>query len=70
MEWYHELCNTILAEVWTRSQHDECLYFKKSEDGRIAILTTYVEDTAITGDFREEIQRMRASLLKRTRGET
>ncbi|CAM9721692.1 unnamed protein product, partial [Choristocarpus tenellus] len=33
MEWYHELRNTILAEGWTSSQHDECLYFKKSEDG-------------------------------------
>ncbi|CAM9635846.1 unnamed protein product, partial [Choristocarpus tenellus] len=46
MEWYHELRKIILAEGWTRSQHDECLYFKKSEDGRIAILTTYMDDTA------------------------
>ncbi|CAM9965350.1 unnamed protein product, partial [Choristocarpus tenellus] len=52
MEWYHELRGTILAEGWTSSQHDECLYFKKSEDGHIAILTTYVDDTVFTtGDL-------------------
>ncbi|CAM9800780.1 unnamed protein product [Choristocarpus tenellus] len=67
MEWFHELRGTILTEGWTSSQHNECLYFKKSEDGRIAILTTYVDDTA-TGDFTEEIQRMRASLLEKYKG--
>ncbi|CAM9961766.1 unnamed protein product, partial [Choristocarpus tenellus] len=44
------------------------LYFKKSEDGRIAILTTYVDDTFTTGDFSEEIQRIRASLLEKYKG--
>ncbi|CAN0057530.1 unnamed protein product [Choristocarpus tenellus] len=69
MEWYHKLRSTIISEGWTSSQHDECLYyFKKSEDGRIAILTTYVDDTFTTGDFTEEIQRMRASLLKKYEG--
>ncbi|CAM9903727.1 unnamed protein product [Choristocarpus tenellus] len=68
MEWFHELRGTILVEGWTSSQHDECLYLKKSEDGRITILTTYVDDTAITGDFTEEIQRMRASLLEKYEG--
>ncbi|CAM9873567.1 unnamed protein product [Choristocarpus tenellus] len=68
MEWYHELRGTILAEGWTSSQHDECLYFKRSEDGHIAILTTYVDDTVTTGDFTEDIQRMRASLLEKYEG--
>ncbi|CAM9216046.1 unnamed protein product, partial [Choristocarpus tenellus] len=68
MEWYHKLRITIISEGWTSSQHDECLYFKKSEDGRIAILTTYVDDTFTTGDFTEEIQRMRASLLEKYEG--
>ncbi|CAM9957270.1 unnamed protein product [Choristocarpus tenellus] len=68
MEWYNELGGTILAEGWTSSQHDECLYFKKSEDGRIAILTTYVDDTATTADLTEETQRMRASLLEKYEG--
>ncbi|CAM9791127.1 unnamed protein product, partial [Choristocarpus tenellus] len=68
MEWYQELRGTILTGGWTSSQHDECLYFKRSEDGCIAILTTYVDDTATTGDFTEEIQRMRASLLEKYEG--
>ncbi|CAM9479672.1 unnamed protein product [Choristocarpus tenellus] len=68
MEWYHKLRSTIISEGWTSSQHDECLYFKKSEDGRIAILTTYVDDTFTIGNFTEEIQRMRASLLEKYEG--
>ncbi|CAM9817842.1 unnamed protein product [Choristocarpus tenellus] len=60
--------STILTELWTNSQHNECLYFRKSEDGRIAILTTYADDPATTGDFTEEIQRMRASLLEKYEG--
>ncbi|CAM9246814.1 unnamed protein product [Choristocarpus tenellus] len=67
MEWYHKLRSTIISEGWTSSQHDKCLCFKKSEDGRIAILTTYVDDTFTTGDF-TEIQRMRASLLEKYEG--
>ncbi|CAN0031281.1 unnamed protein product, partial [Choristocarpus tenellus] len=68
MEWYHELRGAILGEGWTSTEHNECLYFRKSEDGRITILTTYVDDTATTGDFTEEIQRMRASLLEKYEG--
>ncbi|CAM9966304.1 unnamed protein product [Choristocarpus tenellus] len=68
MEWHHKLRSTIISEGWTSSQHDECLYFKKSEDGRIAILTTYVDDTFTNGDFTEEVQRMRASLLEKYEG--
>ncbi|CAM9572152.1 unnamed protein product [Choristocarpus tenellus] len=65
MGWYHELRSTILAEGWTSSQYDKCLYFRKSEDRCIAILTTYMDDTATTGDFMEEIQRMRALLREK-----
>ncbi|CAM9746957.1 unnamed protein product, partial [Choristocarpus tenellus] len=68
MTWYHKLRSTILAEGWTSSQHDKCLYFRKSEDRCITILTTYVDDTATIGDFTEEIQRMRASLLEKNEG--
>ncbi|CAN0064532.1 unnamed protein product, partial [Choristocarpus tenellus] len=68
MEWYHELRNTILAEGWTSSQHNDCIYFKKSEDGSIAILMNYLDDTATTGEFTEEIQRIRASLLETYEG--
>ncbi|CAM9538360.1 unnamed protein product, partial [Choristocarpus tenellus] len=42
--------------------------FRNSEDGRIAILTTYVDDTFTTGDFTEEIQRIRASLQEKYEG--
>ncbi|CAN0502540.1 unnamed protein product, partial [Discosporangium mesarthrocarpum] len=68
MEWYKELRGTILAEGWGSSAHDECLYYRESNDGRIAILTTYVDDTLFTGDFTEEIARMRKRLLEMYEG--
>ncbi|CAN0468151.1 unnamed protein product, partial [Discosporangium mesarthrocarpum] len=64
MEWYKELRGTILAEGWGSSAYDECLYYRESNDGRIATLTTYVDDTLFTGDFTEEIGRMCKRLLE------
>ncbi|CAN0444681.1 unnamed protein product [Discosporangium mesarthrocarpum] len=68
MEWYKELRGTILAEGWGSSAYDECLYYRESNDGRIAILTSYVDDTLFTGDFTEEIARMRKRLLEMYEG--
>ncbi|CAN0457410.1 unnamed protein product, partial [Discosporangium mesarthrocarpum] len=66
MEWYKELRGTILAEGWGSSAYNECLYYRESNDELIAILilTTYVDDTLFTGDFTEEIARMRKRLLE------
>ncbi|CAN0496092.1 unnamed protein product [Discosporangium mesarthrocarpum] len=64
MEWYKELRGTILAEGWGSSAYDECQYYRESNDGRIAILATCVDDTLFTGDLTEEIARMRKRLLE------
>ncbi|CAM9436821.1 unnamed protein product [Discosporangium mesarthrocarpum] len=64
MEWYMELRGTILVEGWGNSAYNECLYYRESENRRMAILTAYIDDTFFTGDFTEEIQRMRKRLLQ------
>ncbi|CAM9927801.1 unnamed protein product [Choristocarpus tenellus] len=69
MEWYKELKGTILAEGWSVSDFDACLYVKRSEDGRIAILFHYVDDISLTGNFHENIKRMKSNLLTKYKGQ-
>ncbi|CAM9949254.1 unnamed protein product [Choristocarpus tenellus] len=68
MEWYKELKGTILAEGWSVGDFDACLYAKRSQDGRIAVLFYYVDDISLTGDFDEEIMRMKNNLLTKYEG--
>ncbi|CAM9832855.1 unnamed protein product [Sphacelaria rigidula] len=68
VQWFKELRSTILAEDWHSSHYDECLYYCQAEDGRVAILVTYVDDLLFSGDYTEEIQRMQTCLLARFKG--
>ncbi|CAM9828410.1 unnamed protein product [Choristocarpus tenellus] len=68
MEWYKELKGTIIAEGWSVSDFDACLYVKRSEDGRITVLFHYVDDISLTGNFHEEIKRMKSNLLTKYEG--
>ncbi|CAN0014232.1 unnamed protein product [Choristocarpus tenellus] len=68
MEWYKELKGTILAEGWSVSDFDACLYVKRSEDGTVAVLFLYVDDITLTGNYHEEITRMKNNLLTRYEG--
>ena len=68
MEWWRELRKSILDAGWESSVHDECLYHRRGNDGRIAVLTTYVDDIVITGSDNEEIQRMVKHLLGKYEG--
>ncbi|CAM9948208.1 unnamed protein product [Choristocarpus tenellus] len=68
MEWYKELKGTILAGGWSVSDFDACIYVKRSEDGRIAVLFHYVDDILLTGNFHEEIKRLKSNLLTKYEG--
>ncbi|CAM9654752.1 unnamed protein product [Choristocarpus tenellus] len=67
MEWYKELKGTILAEGWSVSDFDACLYVKRSEDGRVAVLFHYMDDISLTGNYHEEIPRTKNNLLTRSK---
>ncbi|CAM9797825.1 unnamed protein product, partial [Choristocarpus tenellus] len=68
MESCKELKETILAEGWVVSDFDACLYVKRSEDGRMAVLFHYVDDISLTGNFHEEVKRMKSNLLTKYEG--
>lgn len=64
LQWYEELRHTItVIEGWTPSQYDDCLYYKISDNGDVAILLTYVDDLIFTGSYTAELQRIQQSLL-------
>ncbi|CAN0021022.1 unnamed protein product, partial [Choristocarpus tenellus] len=68
MEWYKELKRTNLSEGWSVSDFDACLYVKRSEDGRVAVLFHYMDDISLTGNFHKEIKRMKSNLLTKYEG--
>ncbi|CAN0511271.1 unnamed protein product, partial [Discosporangium mesarthrocarpum] len=68
LEWYKELRRAILEAGWSSSRYDECLYLRRSEDGRIATMLTYVDDCLFSGDYLEEIELMRTHLLSKYKG--
>ncbi|CAM9449797.1 unnamed protein product, partial [Choristocarpus tenellus] len=68
MEWYKELKGNILVEGWSVNNFDACLYVKRSEDGRVVVLFHFLDDITLTGNYREEITRMKNNLLTRYEG--
>ena len=64
LEWYKELRNAILNGGWKSSEYGECMYYCRTEDGRIDVLVTYVDDILLTGDYEEEVQEMVNHLLE------
>ncbi|CAM9190676.1 unnamed protein product [Discosporangium mesarthrocarpum] len=70
LEWYKELRGAILEVGWSSSHHDERLCYRRSDDGRIGIMMTYVDDCPFNGDYTEEMERMRTQLLGSTRTAT
>ena len=54
---------------WKSSEHDECMYCCRAEDGRIAVLVTYVDDILLAGDYEEEVQGMVNYPMKRCEGQ-
>ena len=58
LEWYKELRDAILDGGWKNSKYDECMYYHRAEDGRIAVLVTYVDDILLVGDWGDEVQRV------------
>jgi hypothetical protein len=64
-EW-NKLINSVLIECGLRrSELDECLYIAKNGEGKLFIMTVYVDDLIITGDWEEMITKVRGVLEKR-----
>ncbi len=54
---------------WKRSAHEDSIFYAKNPNNqKIAILWIYVDDSGLTGDWKEEIQIMKEYLLCEFRG--
>ena len=64
MKSYNKLRRTVLDEKWTSSGNGECLYYRRGDNGRTVVLTTFV-DYIIFGDYTEVIEKtIKESLAK------
>ena len=62
---YNKLRRTVPDEKWTSSGNGECLYYRRGDNGRTAVLTTFVDDIIIIGDYTEVIEKnIKESLAK------
>ena len=59
--WYGKIGEFLLQNDFKVAPSDSSL-FVKSKEGRLAIVLVYVDDLIITGDYTEEIHRIRENL--------
>ena len=65
MKCYNKLRRTVLDEKWTSNGNGEYLYYRRGDIGRTAVLTTFLDDIIIFGDYTEVIEKtIKASLAK------
>uniref|UniRef100_A0A803QI12 Uncharacterized protein n=1 Tax=Cannabis sativa TaxID=3483 RepID=A0A803QI12_CANSA len=62
--WFGRFTKAIIQNGYTQCQADHTLFVKFSSDKRIAILIVYVDDIILTGDYKEEMERLKEFLSK------
>ena len=62
--WFGRFTKAIIQNGYTQCQVDHTLFVRFSSDKRIAILIVYVDDIILTGDYKEEMERLKDFLSK------
>ena len=62
--WFERFTRAVKQYGYLQCQADHTLYVKHSPGGKITILIVYVDDIILTGDYDEEIQRLKKVLAK------
>lgn len=60
--WFGKFTKSIIQNGYTQCQADHTLFVKLSSDKRIAILIVYVDDIILTGNYKEELARLKSFL--------
>jgi len=63
MQWYKMVDSCMMGQIFTRSEYDNCVYFKIFNDIFI-ILMLYVDDMLVASPSMVEISRLKAQLIK------
>jgi hypothetical protein len=62
--WFDRFTKTIAQYGYSQCQADHTLFVKTSPEKEIAILIVYVDDIILTGDYEEELVRLKKLLAK------
>ncbi|XP_060964985.1 retrovirus-related Pol polyprotein from transposon RE2 [Cannabis sativa] len=57
--WFERFGKVLKRFGYTQSQADHTMFYKHSEEGKVAILIVYVDDIVITGDDIDEQERLK-----------
>lgn len=62
--WFERFTKAVDKHGYSQGQSDHTLFIKHSSDGKIAILIVYVDDTILTGDFEDEMTKLKKFLAQ------
>jgi hypothetical protein len=62
--WFDRFTKTIVQNGYSQCQADHTLFIKSSPENKKAILIVYVDDIILTGDYREELVKLKTLLAK------
>ncbi|KAK9168360.1 hypothetical protein Syun_000500 [Stephania yunnanensis] len=61
-QWYKKFDSFMMGQEYTRTDADHCVYFKKFSDGKLVILSLYVDDMLIVGHDVSLIENLKKEL--------
>ncbi|KAJ9693365.1 hypothetical protein PVL29_012218 [Vitis rotundifolia] len=59
-----KVCKLIKHYGYTQSQADHAMFYKHSNEGKVAILIVYVDDIVLTGDDCNELENLKGKLAE------
>lgn len=62
--WYSRLDTHLLSQGFNRSLNEPTLYFKRQADGKLIVISVYVDDLMITGEDPLAVQEVKNEMLK------
>ncbi|RVW66530.1 Retrovirus-related Pol polyprotein from transposon RE1 [Vitis vinifera] len=62
--WFERFGKVIKHYGYTQSQADHTMFYKHSNEGKVAILIVYVDDIVLTGDDCNELEKLKGKLAE------
>ena len=62
--WFERFSKVLKEQGYIQGQADHTMFTKHSPSGKLVVLIVYVDDIVLTGDFEEEIPRVKGVLAK------
>jgi hypothetical protein len=63
-QWYKKFDSFTMSQNYTRSEYDNCVYFKNLNNGIFIILVLYVDDMLLANKIITEINKLKAQMAR------